>query len=145
MKEYVKRFFHRGMLFGGFGPIIAGIVYMIEYNINNIGYSNGNQMFIAIISTYILAFIQAGASVFNQIEEWSAAKSLLCHFTVIYLTYVICYLVNSWIPFDFRVLLVFTAAFAIGYIVIWLAVYISVKALSNKFNAKLGNKEPTGL
>ena len=81
--------------------------------------------------------MQAGASVFNQIEEWPLPKSLLCHFGTIYVAYVACYLLNSWIPFDINVVLIFTAIFAAGYLVIWLAVFVSIKSVSRKLNAKI--------
>ena len=29
MNKYLKEFFHRGLIFGGFGPIILGIVFAI--------------------------------------------------------------------------------------------------------------------
>lgn len=137
MNKYVKEFFHRGLIFGGLGPIIAGIVYFIlQYTINNFSLS-GSEVFVAIISTYILAFIQAGASIFNQIEHWSVMKSLLCHLSILYVAYIICYLINSWIPFDINIVLIFTAIFIASYFVIWGIVYFSVKSVSRKINDKL--------
>ena len=29
MNKYVRSFLHRGLMFGGFGPIIIGIVYLV--------------------------------------------------------------------------------------------------------------------
>ncbi len=137
MNKYLKEFLHRGMAFGGFGPIIAGIVYLIlSYTLEGFSLS-GLEVFTAIASTYLLAFIQAGASVFNQIEDWPLAKSLLCHFATLYVAYVGCYLLNSWIPFDVTVLLIFTAIFAVAYFVIWITVYLAVRATSKKMNQKL--------
>ncbi len=137
MKKYVKDFFLRGMMFGGFGPIILGIIYLIlSLTIN--GFSlNGVEVFIAIISTYLLAFIQAGASVFNQIEGWSVAKSLFCHLSTLYIAYSLCYILNSWIPFEWTVLLIFTLIFIVTYFIIWLTVYFCIKATSKKFNKSL--------
>lgn len=137
MKKYVKEFLHRGLIFGGFGPIILGIIYAIlEKNIEDFSL-NGVQILIAIVSIYLLAFFQAGASVFNQIEEWSIPKSLLCHFAVLYVAYVSCYLINNWIPFNVNVLLIFTAIFLIGYLAIWLSVFITVKLVSKKLNKSI--------
>ena len=137
MNIYLKKFLQRGISFGGFGPIIVGIVfYIISLTLE--GFSlGGGEVFLAILSTYILAFVQAGASVFNQIEEWPLAKCTFVHFLTLYLAYVLCYLVNSWIPFDINVVLIFTAMFAAGYFVVWLAVFISIKAVSKKLNAKI--------
>ena len=137
MNIYVKRFLQRGMAFGGFGPIIAGIIYVvIDANIDNLVLT-GVEVCIAIISTYALAFIQAGASVFNQIEHWSVPKSTLFHFGAIYIAYVGCYLINTWIPFEPMVLAIFTAIFVVIYFIVWITVFLSVKAVSRKFNSKL--------
>lgn len=48
----------------------------------------GGQVCLAIISTYLLAFLQAGASVFNQIGAWTLPKSLFCRFATLYAAYV---------------------------------------------------------
>ena len=137
MNKYLKEFLHRGLIFGGFGPIIFGIIYAILENKVASFSLNGTQILIAIVSIYILAFLQAGASVFNQIEDWSIPKSILCHFAVIYFAYSSCYLINSWIPFVPNVLFVFTAVFIIVYLIIWLTVFTSVKLVSKKLNAKI--------
>ena len=91
----------------------------------------------AIVSTYVLAFVQAGASVFNAIEHWSIAKSLFCHFSTIYLAYVACYLLNSWIPFEWMVIAIFTVIFVVTYFVIWITVFLCVKATERRLNKKL--------
>ena len=77
-------------MFGGFGPVVVGIVYLILSKSINDFSLNGEQMCLAIISTYILAFLQAGATVFNQIESWPVTKSLLYHFLTLYLAYTLC-------------------------------------------------------
>jgi hypothetical protein len=137
MNQYVKEFFHRGLMFGGFGPVIAGIVYfLLDSNLEHFSLTGG-QVLIAILSTYGLAFVQAGGSVFHQIEHWSVAKGLFFHFFSLYLSYVLCYLVNSWIPFEKTMILIFTAIFAVGYFVIWLTVFFSVKAVQKRLNQKL--------
>lgn len=137
MNKYVKDFFKRGFAFAGLGPIIAGIVDLsIFYTIDNFTLT-GLQVFVAILSTYVLAFLQAGASVFNQIEEWSLLKSTFFHFITIYVAYVGCYLINSWIPFDIMFIIVFTACFLAMYLIIWIIVYLCIKATSKKLNSKL--------
>jgi len=132
MNKYLKAFLHRGLIFGGFGPIILGIICAVSDPV-----IAGGQLLLGIVSIYLLAFVQAGASVFNQIEHWSIPKSMLCHFATLYAAYVGCYLVNSWIPFDWRVVAIFTAIFVLVYLVVWLTVYICIKLTSRKLNAKL--------
>lgn len=137
MNKYLKEFFRRGLMFGGFGPLVAGIIYFVVSKISPSFFLNGTEVFIAILSTYILAFLQAGASVFNQIENWSLMKSLLCHFSTLFVAYTSCYLLNSWIPFDYRVILIFIGIFVAVYFTIWSIVYFSIKATSRKLNMKL--------
>lgn len=137
MNKYVKQFLHRGLIFAGFGPIVAGVVYLIlSYTINDFTLS-GYEVFLGIVSTYFLAFIHAGSSVFNQIEHWSIMKSLLCQLGSLYVSYVACYLVNSWLPFEIMALAIFTAIFVIGYLVIWAIVYACVKNTSKKMSEKI--------
>ena len=137
MKQYVKSFFYRGLIFGGMGPFIMGIVYTIlDASIADFSLS-GAEVLVAILSTYVIAFVQAGASVFNQIEHWLLAKSLFCHFGLIYLAYLGSYLVNTWIPFEWMAVAIFTAVFVVVYFAVWLTVYLIVKASEKKLNARI--------
>ena len=131
MNKHLKNFLHRGLIFGGFGPIVVAIIALF------VPPMSAKQMFVAIISTYLLAFLHAGASVFNQIEEWSMLKSLTCHFGLLYLAYVICYLVNTWIAFDVKTILIFTLIFAVIYFTVWIMVVTTIKLTSRKLNSKL--------
>ena len=137
MNKYVKEFLHRGLIFAGFGPIILGIVFAIlEGTVD--GFSlGGGEVLVAVLSTYAIAFVQAGASVFNQIEHWSLAKSLFFHFGSIYLVYVVSYLANTWIPFEPLAVLIFTAIFAVVYFVVWITVYLIVRGCEKKLNSKI--------
>lgn len=137
MNPYLKKFIHRGMLFGGFGPIVVGIVYVcVSAGVGGITLTAG-QVLVAIVSSYFLAFIQAGVSVFNEIDSWPLMKTLLFHFALLYITYVSCYLINSWIPFDIGIVGIFTAIFVSAYLVIWITVYLSVRNLGRKMNSRL--------
>ncbi len=137
MNRYLKAFLHRGLMFGGFGPIVLAIVYFALSRALTDFSLSGAEVLLGTVSVYLLAFVQAGATVFNQIEDWSVPKALLCHFSVLYAAYAQCYILNSWIPFKAEVLLIFTAIFVGLYFVIWVTVYLSVKATSRKFNANL--------
>ncbi len=137
MNKYVKEFLHRGLIFGGFGPIILGIIiYVISKTTNDLVMS-GTDMLTGIISTYLLAFVHAGASVFNQIEHWSIGKSLLYHLSTLYVAYSLCYVINTWIPFEPKMILLFTAVFMAIYFVVWGIVYVTIKATSKRINEKL--------
>ncbi len=137
MNKYTKEFLHRGLMFGGFGPIVLGIVFCVLSCTVSDFTLTGGAVLTGVVSTYLLAFIQAGASVFNQIEHWSLPKALLCHFGTLYLAYSLCYIANSWIPFEPLVLVMFTAIFTTGYFLVWGIVYLCIRAASRKLNEKL--------
>ncbi len=137
MNKYVKEFLHRGLIFGGFGPIVLGIVLLAINMAGEAVTLTAKDYFLSTVSIYLLAFVHAGASVFNQIEQWSLPKSLLCHFSVLYIAYSLCYIINTWIPFEPTVLLIFTAIFVIVYFAVWLTVYAIIKNTSKKLNKKL--------
>lgn len=140
MNGYVKSFLHRGLIFGGFGPIVIGIIYFIlSHTLTDFSIS-GSEVFLAILSTYLLAFVHAGASIFNQMDEMPLALSTLLHFGTLYIAYTVCYLLNAWIPFELTVFLIYTSIFVIGYFAVWIAVYASVRAASRRFNARLNEK-----
>ena len=137
MNGYVKEYLKRGLLFGGFGPIVMAIVLLILQLAGVPVALDGVAVFTAVVSMYILAFVQAGSSVFNQIENWPIVKSLAFHFVSLYVVYVLCYLINSWIPFVWEVVLIFTLIFVVTYFVVWFTVYFIVKSTSKKLNLSI--------
>ena len=138
--RYLKEFLKRGLMFSGFGPIIGGIVYLsleasgVDLNLN------AKTVFLAIISTFIIAFIQAGSSIFNQIEEWSKVKRLFFQMTSIYIVYIGGYLINNWIPFKIEVILIFSAVYFLTFLSIWISAYFINKKITKKLNEKLNNE-----
>ena len=124
-------------MFSGFGPIIFGIIiFIISKTVDDVDLS-GETFLLGIISTYIIAFVQAGASVFNQIEHWSLPKSLFFHFGSLYVVYFLAYVLNSWIPFEWGVIGIFTAIFVVTYFIVWFTVYFIAKSTGKKLNATL--------
>ncbi len=138
MNHYVKQFLHRGLLFGGFGPIVVSIIYVIVETVETSFSLNGKQILLAVLSSYILAFVQAGSTVFEQIEHWSVPKSVFFHCISLYIVYVGTYLVNSWIPFDPSVIAIFTVIFTVIFFTVWLIVYCAVRSTQKKMNAAVG-------
>lgn len=137
MNQYVKNYLFRGLMFGGFGPMVAGIVLWIVQLTGVEVVLTGGEVLLAVVSTYILAFVQAGSSVFNQIEGWPIAKSMGVHFLSLYVVYVACYLLNTWIPFAWEVIAIFTAIFIAVYLVVWITVYLIIKKTSKKLNKNI--------
>lgn len=137
LRNPLQAFLRQGLLFGGSGPIVTGIVYLIlDAALDGITLS-GTAAFTAILSTYILAFVHAGAGVLYRIESWSLGRSALCHFTLLYASYILCYVLNDWIPFDPLSLGIFTAAFAAIYAVVWLCISVSIRLTVRRLNRKL--------
>lgn len=136
MNKYVKDFMIRGMLFGGFGPIVVAIILFVISFFDTVSLS-ASQLLIAVVSSYLLAFVQAGSTVFNQIEHWPILKSIGVHFLTLYLAYSLCYTVNSWIPFEPKVLLIFTGIFAVVYAVVYVTVYLIIRSTTKKLNKAL--------
>ena len=137
MNKYVKEFLHRGLMFAGFGPIVFGIIVLCISYFDGVTELPALPIFSGIVTTYILAFVQAGATVFNQIEHWSVPKSVFCHFGLLYVVYSLAYIANSWIPFKAEVLGVFTVIFVVVFFLVWGIVYFAVKSTGKKFNEKL--------
>lgn len=138
MNKYCKEFFRRGLVFSGFGPIVFGII-MLCISASQAGIViDAKGIFSGIVSTYAIAFVQAGATVFNQIEHWSVPKSLLFHFGSLYVVYSLCYVLNSWIPFKIEVLGIFTLIFLVVYFIVWTTVYLCARKTGQRFNEKLG-------
>lgn len=137
MNKYIKEFLFRGFMFSGLGPIVFGIVALCLSK-NGIE-MNGSQVFMGIISTYILAFVQAGVTVVEQIEEWSITKAAFIHLFVIYVIYTATYLVNSWIPLKKEIIAIFSACVIVGFIIIWLVAYLASNKTRRLLNDKINN------
>ena len=137
MNPYVRSYLHRGLIFGGFGPIVLGIVYLIISLTGTPLNLSGFDLLLGIISTYVIAFVHAGSSVFNEVEKWGKAKSMLCQLSSLYVVYTGGYLINHCLPLDYRVILIFTGSFILGYLIIWFTVYLVTRKMTNKLNEKL--------
>ncbi|MBR6782674.1 MAG: DUF3021 domain-containing protein [Clostridia bacterium] len=133
----VKKFFIRGLMFGGGGPLVLGIVYLCLHRALE-GFSlSGFEVFLGILSTYVLAFIHAGSGVFHKIESWSPSKACLCQMSLLYASYILCYVLNDWLPFEPLAIAIFTTIFVVGYGAICLTVYLSIKAYAKRLNRSL--------
>ena len=137
MNKYVKAYLLRGLIFGGFGPIITGIILWIIHRSGTEIVLNGDKLLLTLVSTYLLAFIHAGSSVFHQIEKWPLTKSMICQLSSLYFAYGSCYLVNQWLSFDWKALAFFTGFFVVGYLIIWLSVCLITRSVSNRLNQRI--------
>ena len=137
MNKYLKEFLIRGFMFSGLGPVVFGIVALC---LSKFGIEmTGKEVFMGIISTYLLAFIQAGITVVEQVEEWSTTKAAFVHLIVIYIAYTATYLINSWIPYNAKVITIFSVCVIIGFVIIWLIAYFASSRTRTLLNNKIKN------
>ena len=137
MNKYVKTYLLRGLIFSGLGPVVTGIVYVILEACGTEIVLNGLDVFKAIVTTYVIAFVHAGSSVFPQIDKWPLFKQIFFQGISIYLVYIIGYLINSWIPLNLTLILIFTGCFFGAFGITWLIIYICTGSVTKKMNKKL--------
>ena len=137
MKNLVKKFCLRGLICGGFGPLVYALVMIILFWCNVDTISHGMMMFKAVFSTYLMAFVIAGASTIWEEERLGLPICILIHGTILYLCYIITYITNGWIQTDWVPLLVFSGVFVLGYLLIWFIIYVVEKNRAKRFNKGL--------
>lgn len=137
MKIRIKKFCLRGLLFSGVGPLIYGIVMMIIYFCNVDTLSDGLMIFKGIISTFLLGFICAGASIVWEEEKLGLGFATLIHGGALYISYLGMYLINNWIPRNPLSVVIFSVIFIVTYLIIWLIIYLVERNRAKKLNNHL--------
>lgn len=137
MKEKIKNFTLRGLLFSSGGPIIYGIVVLILDLSGVEVLSSGSDIFKGIITTFLLAFFSAGISIVWQNEKLGLITQSFIHGLTIYSCYLFTYLINNWIKKDLKAIIGFSVIFILIYLVIWFVVYLLQKHTANTLNQKL--------
>jgi hypothetical protein len=69
------------------------------------------------------------------VESLPLPMAILIHAGVLYLDYLLIYLLNSWLPRS--AIGMFTAIFAAGYALVWLVIYLCIRANTKKINEKI--------
>ena len=141
MKKFVLEFLRRGLIASGIGPIVLAIVYLILQQASAIETLSVNQVCIGIFSITALAFIAGGMNAVYQIERLPLMVAILIHGGVLYIGYLGTYLLNDWLDFGILPMIVFTAIFVVGYIVIWAIIYSIIKRNAAKLNKMLKQKQ----
>ena len=67
--------------------------------------------------------------------------AILIHGSVLYVSYLGTYLINDWLDFGVIPIIVFSAIFVVGYIVIWAIIYSIIKRNTAKLNEMLQQKQ----
>ncbi len=141
MKKFVLEFLRRGLIASGIGPIVLAIVYLILQQASAIETLSVNQVCIGIFSITALAFIAGGMNAIYQIERLPLMVAILIHGGILYISYLVTYLLNDWLDFGVMPIVVFTAIFVVGYIVIWAIIYSIIKRNTAKLNKMLKQKQ----
>ena len=134
MKRFVLEFLRRGAIASGIGPIILAIIYIILQQAANVDTLTVNQVCIGIISLTALAFIAGGLNALYQLERLPLLVAILIHGGVLYVGYLATYLVNDWLDLGVIPIVVFSAIFVVGYIVIWAIIYSIIRKNTARIN-----------
>ena len=141
MKKFVLEFVRRGFIATGLGPIVLAIVYLILKQSAAIDTLTVNQVCIGIFSLSALAFIAGGMNAIYQVERMPLMTAILIHGGTLYIGYLGTYLLNDWLDFGVIPIIVFTAIFVVGYIVIWAIIYSIIRRNTAKLNETLKKKQ----
>ena len=141
MKKFVLEFLRGGLIASGIGPIVLAIVYLILQQTAAVETRSVNQVCIGIFSITALAFIAGGMNAIYQIERLPLMVAILIHGGVLYIGYLGTYLLNDWLDFGIIPIVVFTAIFVVGYIIIWAIIYSIIKRNAAKLNKMLKQKQ----
>ncbi len=141
MKRFISDFFLRGLIAGGFGPIILAILYMILQHNNIIDTLTVKEVCTGIFSVSVLAFICGGMNAVYSIERLPLSVSIMLHGAVLYICYLVTYFLNSWLESGIKPILVFSGIFILGYLVIWTIIYCVNKRKTEKLNEILHKKQ----
>ena len=137
MKKQIIEFLKRGLSVAAGGPIVLAIVYGILGAVGVVEHLTPGKVCTSILTITLMAFIAGGITVVYTIERLPLISAILIHAGVLYLDHLMVYLLNSWIPRDLTGIGIFTAIFAAGYAVVWLCIYLSIKAKTDRINKKL--------
>ena len=125
----------------GFGPIVLAVLYFILYQSGVVDTLTATEVCVGIFSLSLLAFIAGGLNALYQIERLPLMLAIFIHGVVLYISYIVTYLVNSWLLWDIIHIIVFSAIFVLGYVVIWGVVYLIVKRNTESLNQAFKKKQ----
>ena len=137
MKKFVLEFLHRGLISAGIGPIVLAFVYLILQQAAGVEMLSVKQVCVGVFSITVLAFVAGGMNAIYQIERLSLMAAIFIHGGVLYIGYLGMYLVNDWLDWGLTPIIVFSAIFAVGYIVIWVIIYSVIRRKTAQLNENL--------
>lgn len=141
MKKFLSAFFMRGIIGAACGPVVLAIVYGILGATGAAEYLAPGEVCIGILSVTVMAYIAAGITGIYTLEQLPLSIAILLHGAILYLDYLIMYLANRWIPGNATAIGVFTGIFVIGFALVWLVIYCSIRSKTQKLNQKLSREQ----
>lgn len=141
MKKFVSEFVQRGMVAGGFGPIILAIIYLSLYHNGVIEMLSVEKVCKEIFSITALAFLAGGLNALYQVERLPLMPAILIHGATLYIGYLVTYRLNNWLEGGTKSIMVFTVIFVVGYAIVWAIIYFVTKRNTDKVNAILQQKQ----
>ena len=135
MKKYILEFFKRGFIAAGGGPVVLAIIYGVLGKTGAVISLTPNEVCLGILSITLMAFIIGGIGMIYTVESLPLPMAILIHAGVLYLDYLLIYLLNDWLPK--YAIGGFTAVFALGYALVWLVIYLCIRAKTKKLNARM--------
>ena len=141
MKKHLFEFVRRGFISAGFGPIVLAVLYLILYHEGVLESLTVKQVSLGIFSVMILAFLAGGINAIYQIERLPLMVAILIHGSILYIGYLGTYVINDWLEWKTIPILVFSAIFVFGYLVIWAVIYFIMKRRTEKINEMLKKKQ----
>lgn len=140
MKKFALEFLRRGLVACGFGPIVLAVLYLVlkQHGVETL---TVDEVCLGIFSLTALAFIAGGMNAVYQMERLPLMLAILIHGGVLYAGYLAVYLLNGWLQQGLTPLLVFTAVFVIGYLVIWVIIYSVTKQKTAMLNQMLQKQQ----
>lgn len=141
MKKFVSNFMLRGLVACGFGPVVLAVVYLVLHQQGVVHTLAVTEVCMGIFSLFALAFVAGGMNAIYQIERIPVMLAILIHGVVLYVSYLIVYLVNDWLKWGFTPILVYSAIFVVGYLMIWAIIYSVNKRNAERINEQLKQRQ----
>lgn len=135
MKKYVLEFVKRGLMAAAGGPLVLALIYGILGATDTVTVLAPKEVCLGIVSITLMAFIAAGITMIYQVESLPLPSAILTHAGVLYLDYLLMYLMNNWLPGN--AVGVFSVIFFAGFALVWLVIYLCIRAKTRKLNEKM--------
>ena len=141
IKQTILEFFRRGLVACGLGPLVLAVFYLILDHQGALQTLTVSQVCTGIFSLTALAFVAGGMNVIYRLERLPLMAAIFIHGGVLYVSYLLTYLLNSWLEWGTMPFLVFTGIFVLGYLAIWAVIYSITRRNTDKLNQLLLEKQ----